>query len=59
MAQAKEGQATIEVDPTVAEWHGVTFKEDLPDVVAYVEESTAKGEYPSPLWPNPTEAMVK
>jgi len=59
MAQAKEGQATIEVDPTVAEWHGVTFKEDLPSVVSYVEDAAAQGDYPTPLWPNPTETMVK
>lgn len=59
MAQAKEGQATIEVEPTVAEWHGITFKEDLPGLTDYVQDSIDNGFYPSPLWQNPTETMAK
>ena len=50
MNQAQSGEATIEVEPTVAEWHGVTYKEDLPSVVEYIQDSIKQGDYPSSLW---------
>ena len=57
MAQAKEGQAVIEVEPTIAEWHGVTYKEDLPSVVKFVEDSIKQGEYPESLWQQTQDDM--
>ena len=52
MNQAKEGEAVITVEPTVAEWHGVTYKADLPGVVDFIEESIKQGDYPASLWQN-------
>lgn len=57
MAQAEQGQAVINVQPTSAEWHGVTYKEDLPGVVKYIDDAIAQGEYPSPLWQQTQDAM--
>ena len=50
MAFAKQGEATIEVEPTVAEWHGVTYKADLPGVETYIEDAIKAGVYPEQLW---------
>ncbi|MES1161029.1 MAG: nucleotidyltransferase, partial [Bacteroidota bacterium] len=46
--QDKEG--AIKVIPTDAQWFGVTYKEDAPDVQASLNALIAKGEYPSKLW---------
>ena len=59
MAQANEGQAVIQATPTTAEWHGVTFKEDLPDVVGHVADAISQGIYPNPLWTVQTSEMDK
>ncbi len=45
----KEG-GTIQVIPTSAQWFGVTYKEDAPDVKASVEQLVTNGEYPASLW---------
>ena len=42
----EKGQATCEVLSTEAVWHGVTYREDKPDVVASLAELVEKGEYP-------------
>ena len=56
MAQANEGGATIQVDSTTAEWHGVTYKPDLPGLVSYIKEAVETGVYPEQLWTNAQHA---
>ncbi len=46
----KEGKGNIKVIPTDAQWFGVTYKEDAPEVQASLNALIAKGEYPSNLW---------
>jgi choline kinase len=46
----KEGKGAIKVIPTAAQWFGVTYKEDAPDVQASLNALIAKGEYPAKLW---------
>ena len=46
----KEGKGAIRVIPTAAQWFGVTYKEDAPDVQASLNALIAKGEYPPRLW---------
>ncbi|MBL7699709.1 MAG: nucleotidyltransferase [Chitinophagaceae bacterium] len=45
----KEG-GEIEVIPTSAQWFGVTYKEDAPDVQKQLDALVSKGEYPTNLW---------
>lgn len=45
-----EGKARVKVLHSTDRWHGVTYKEDKPDVVAAIEEKTAVGLYPAPVW---------
>ena len=33
-------------------WHGMTYKEDKPEVVAAIRELIDRGEYPERLWSN-------
>src|SRR6201996_8591472 len=40
----------IKVIPTSAQWFGVTYKEDAPDVQASLNALIKKGEYPDNLW---------
>lgn len=40
----------IQVIPTIAQWFGVTYKEDAPGVKASVDSLVAAGEYPASLW---------
>ena len=42
----KEGKATVRVLDSKDKWHGVTYKEDKPGVVAAFKELKAKGVYP-------------
>lgn len=49
--QIADGEATVEVRPTSAEWFGVTFREDKPRVQAALLELAVRGEYPMPLFP--------
>jgi NDP-sugar pyrophosphorylase family protein len=46
----KEGRGAIRVIPTAAQWFGVTYKEDAPEVQASLNTLIAKGEYPQKLW---------
>jgi NDP-sugar pyrophosphorylase family protein len=43
-------KGTIKVIPTSAQWFGVTYKEDAPEVKANLEQLVAAGEYPARLW---------
>ncbi len=45
-----EGAGEIRVIPTSAQWFGVTYKEDAPDVQNQLNELVSKGEYPERLW---------
>jgi hypothetical protein len=40
----------IEVIPTTAEWFGVTYKEDAPQVEKSLRQLVNNGEYPEKLW---------
>lgn len=46
-----EGKARVKVLRSQDKWHGVTYKEDKPQVVAAIAEMTAAGRYPERLWP--------
>ncbi len=45
-----EGLCTVDVMRSGDVWHGMTYKEDKPGVVAAVKELTSKGLYPESLW---------
>ena len=45
-----EGEGVIKVIPTSAQWFGVTYKEDAPDVKASLDQLIGSGEYPDNLW---------
>jgi NDP-sugar pyrophosphorylase family protein len=45
-----EGKGLIKVIPTSAQWFGVTYKEDAPEVKSRLEELIGSGEYPQSLW---------
>ena len=45
-----EGAGRIRVIPTSAQWFGVTYKEDAPEVKKQLDELVATGEYPGHLW---------
>jgi hypothetical protein len=45
-----EGEGVIKVIPTSAQWFGVTYKEDAPEVKANLEQLVKAGEYPAKLW---------
>ena len=40
----------IKVIRTSAQWFGVTYQEDAPEVKASIEKLVASGEYPQQLW---------
>lgn len=44
------GEATMKVLRCDAQWFGVTYKEDKPDVEAKIRALIRKGEYPAKLW---------
>ncbi len=46
----KNKEGNVKVIPTSAQWFGVTYKEDAPEVKASVDKLVAAGEYPSNLW---------
>src|SRR5688572_21641680 len=46
----EEGAGAIKVIPTSAQWFGVTYKEDAPEVREELNELVKKGEYPGKLW---------
>ena len=43
------GQATLDVLPTDAEWFGVTYREDKPQVTQALKRLHSEGAYPTPL----------
>ncbi len=43
-------KAVVTVLSTDAKWHGVTYLDDKPGVMAAIAEMTEKGEYPENLW---------
>ncbi|HMO60524.1 MAG TPA: sugar phosphate nucleotidyltransferase [Ferruginibacter sp.] len=46
----QSAKATVKVIPTSAQWFGVTYKEDAPEVQASIDKLIASGEYPASLW---------
>lgn len=48
----QDGTGTVQVLRTDARWYGVTYKEDLPGVVAAIADMKARGLYPERLWSN-------
>ncbi len=44
-----EGQGSVRVLPCHETWHGITYQEDMPDVVAYIARLRREGEYPDAL----------
>ncbi len=49
-AEMAAGRARVRVLPCEETWHGVTYREDLPDVQAAVAAMKAAGIYPDRLW---------
>ena len=45
-----EGTASLRVLRSAAQWHGVTYKEDKPALMAAIEKMIAEGKYPRNLW---------
>lgn len=45
-----EGKGEIKVIPTLAQWFGVTYKEDAPFVKESIRELVKKGEYTENIW---------
>ena len=45
-----QGEILTKVIPTSAKWEGVTYKEDLIDVVKNIRDRISNGEYPDKLW---------
>jgi len=45
-----EGTASLRVLRSDAQWHGVTYKEDKPALMAAIERMIAEGKYPKQLW---------
>ena len=45
-----DGTATLRVLRSAAQWHGVTYKEDKPALMAAIEKMIAEGKYPKNLW---------
>ena len=44
------GVAQMKVLSTTAQWFGVTYKEDKPQLMAKIESLIADGVYPRNLW---------
>lgn len=45
-----DGTVTMCVLRSAAQWHGVTYKEDKPALMAQIEKMIAEGRYPRDLW---------
>ena len=48
-ALIEEGKASVRVLPCSETWHGITYQEDLPDVIAAIAALRAQGLYPANL----------
>jgi len=55
--QMEEEGTQVNVVPTDAKWHGVTYKEDKPEVVGAISDLVKMGEYPNNLWKPQQEAI--
>ena len=49
-ALLKEGKARVKVLPTNERWAGITYREDKPEIEAYIAELVRQGVYPEKLW---------
>ena len=49
-AEMAAGRARVRILPCEETWHGVTYREDLPDVKAAIAAMKAAGIYPARLW---------
>lgn len=49
-AEMLAGRAKVRLLPCEETWHGVTYREDLPDVMAAIADMKARGIYPRRLW---------
>ena len=49
-ALVADGRASVTVLTTGDRWHGVTYHEDKPEVVAALRAMAESGVYPDPLW---------
>ena len=49
-ALLKAGKATVKILKSADKWHGVTYAEDKPKVVAALAAMTQQGKYPNGLW---------
>ena len=45
-----DGTSSLRVLRPAAQWHGVTYKEDKPALMAAIERMIADGKYPRDLW---------
>lgn len=45
-----DGTTTVHVIETNAKWTGVTYKEDKPNVIAYIKQQIEENKYPNDLW---------
>ena len=48
--QINDGTASVKVLTCEDDWHGVTYTDDLPNVVEAIEKMRQKGLYPEELW---------
>lgn len=48
-ALIQEGKVSVQVLDCHEVWHGITYKEDMPDVVSYIAQMRAEGRYPETL----------
>lgn len=48
--EIRAGKADVKVLQSGDVWHGVTYKEDRPQVVAALAQKHKDGQYPTPLW---------
>lgn len=48
-ALIQEGKVSVQVLDCHEVWHGITYKDDMPDVVSYIAQMRAEGRYPETL----------
>lgn len=46
----EDGTTSVKVIETNAKWAGVTYKEDKPNVIAYIQKQVEENKYPNDLW---------
>lgn len=49
-ALLQEGKAKVQVLKTSDSWHGITYKEDKPQIVEAIKKMKSEGIYPQHLW---------